>query len=140
MSQLAHARQCIIFFKYLNAKQMSAIAEGVDVFGLPLFVAGSRSEKGELMVVVTNQKPDTAIAIYLRRWEIETLFSCLKGGGFHFEATHRTSLERIEKLVAVLAVAVSWAHKVGEWRAKKKPIVFYSFEKGVKRPQYSYFR
>ena len=47
----------------------------------------ARSEQGELMIVVTKRPPQQAIAIYLRRWEIETLFSCLKTRGFCFEST-----------------------------------------------------
>jgi hypothetical protein len=76
------------------------------------------------MIVATNSlnHARNAIPIYLRRWEIENLFSCLKTKGFCFEATHLTKLERIEKLIALLSVGVYWAHKVGEWRAKKRAI------------------
>ena len=91
------------------------------------------------MVIATNQPPGNAVAIYLRRWEIECLFSCLKGRGFRFESTHVTHLERIETLVAVLAIAFCWAHKVGEWRAIKKPIRLNKY-RNSKRPQYSFFR
>lgn len=94
------------------------------IFGQKLYLAASRSEKGELLLVATNAKPDKAIAIYLRRWEIECLFQSLKGRGFRFEETHMTSLERIEKLMVLLAIGFCWAHKVGEWRATLKPIAF----------------
>ena len=127
-------------FRHLNPKDMLPIVESVDVYGVPLFIAGARSEQGELMMVVTNQPPQSAIAIYLRRWEIETLFSCLKTRGFRFESTHMTRPDRIGKLMAVLAIAVSWAHKIGEWRAIHKPIVLKRFKQGGHRPQYSYFR
>ena len=56
------------------------------------------------------------------RWEIETLFGCLKGRGFHFEDTHITNRERIKKLLVLLAIAFVWAHKTGEWRSELKPI------------------
>ena len=59
----------------------------------------------EWMVIATNQVPKNAISIYLRRWEIETLFSCLKERGFNFEDTRITNLERVEKLMGVLAMA-----------------------------------
>ena len=42
------------------------------------------------MVVATNQSPQNEIMIYLMRWEIETLFSCLKERGFNFEDTQMT--------------------------------------------------
>ena len=47
--------------------------------------------------------------------------------------------EKIEKLIAVLAVGTAWAIKVGEWRAEHTPIRF-NKHRGHYRPQYSYFR
>lgn len=126
-------------FKGLNPKEQTYYAMTVEVFGQKVYLAGSRSEKGELMVVATNQPPQNAIAIYLRRWEIENLFQSLKGRGFRFEETHITDIERIKKLTAVLAIGFVWAHKIGEWLATKKPIIFKDF-KTQKRPQNSYFR
>ena len=35
------------------------------------------------------------------RWEIETLFGCLKTRGFDFECTHVVEPERVQKLVAL---------------------------------------
>ena len=60
--------------------------------------------------------------IYGLRWEIETLFGCLKGRGFNFEDTRITNRERIKKILVLLAVAFCWAHKTGEWRHEIKPI------------------
>ena len=76
----------------------------------------------------------------MRRWEIETLFSCLKERGFNFEDTRITHLERIEKLMGVLAMATAWVHKIGEWRSERREIKFKRFKSGQRRPQYSYFR
>ena len=126
-------------FLHLKPKEQSIFAMNVTLFGVNVYLAGSRSERGELMVIATNQCPKTAIVIYLRRWEIESLFQGLKGRGFHFEATHITQIDRIAKLTALLAIAFAWAHKVGEWKAIKKPIIWKQFF-GEKRPQYSYFR
>lgn len=111
----------------------------IEIFGQKVYVAGSRSEGGELMIVATNICDKEAIAVYLRRWEIEVLFSCLKGRGFRFEDTRLTKPERIETLVALLCVGVCWEHKVGEWKAKTKPIKFNQYH-ASQRPQYSYFR
>ena len=47
--------------------------------------------------------------------------------------------ERIEKMIVILAIGFAWAHKVGEWRAKLKPIRLKKFNNQL-RPQYSYFR
>lgn len=112
----------------------------LDVFGQRVFLAGSRSERGELMIVATNRSPKNAIPIYLRRWEVECLFSALKGRGFRFEETHMTTLERVEKLMAVLAIGFCWAHKVGEWKAIAKKAILIKKHKNSRRPQNSFFR
>lgn len=126
-------------FNDLNAKNHKVFYMAVEVFGQHVFLAGSRSEKGELMIVATNQNPKNAIPIYLRRWEIECLFSTLKGRGFRFEETHMTTLERVEKLMVVLAIGFCWAHKVGEWKAAKKAIKI-KRHRNSSRPQNSFFR
>ncbi len=110
------------------------------VFDQKVYLTGSRSERGELMIVATNNiNPHNAISIYLRRWEIENLFQGLKHGGFSFEDTHITQRDRLEKLIALLAIGFAWCHKIGEWKAKNTPIIWKQF-KTQKRPQYSYFR
>jgi hypothetical protein len=128
-------------FNHLGTNQKSVFGMTTELFGQTVYLAGSRSERGELMIVATNsrQHPRNAIAIYLRRWEIETLFSCLKGRGFCFEATHLTHMDRIEKMMALLAIGLCWAHKTGEWRAEKKPIRFGKHHDSI-RPQNSFFR
>ena len=93
------------------------------------------------MSTATNQPPENAIAIYWRSWKIENLFSWLKGRGFQFEATRLTRLERVEKLMVLLAVGVAWAHKAGEWRNEKKPIRYHKYKyPNSLRPQFSLFR
>lgn len=126
-------------FNHLNQKQTYFFPMDVEIFSTKVYLAGARSERGELMVVATNQTNKQAIAIYLRRWEIETLFGSLKQRGFRFEQTHLTKLARIEKLMALLAIGFCWAHKIGEWYAIKRPIRW-NLHKGTRRPQYSYFR
>ncbi|HVV69505.1 MAG TPA: IS4 family transposase [Gammaproteobacteria bacterium] len=127
-------------FNHLNLKEKSIFMMRINLWdNTSVFLAGSRSERGELMIVATNQSPKNAIAIYLWRWEIESLFQSLKGRGFHFEETHITALDRLEKVMALLALTFCWAHKVGEWRAIQKPIPINRY-KNSQRPQCSYFR
>jgi hypothetical protein len=132
-------RKAAKLFNHLNPKEKSVFQMNITLFGTLVYLAGSRSERGELMIVATNKNPKNAIASYLRRWEIETLFSCLKGRGFRFEETHLTKLDRIEKMMALLAVAFCWAHKTGEWRATIKPIFLKKHRESF-RPQNSFFR
>ena len=127
-------------FAHLNPKEYGRFDMDVELFGQKVFLAGSRSERGELMIVATNVLPKKeVIAIYLRRWEIETLFGCLKSRGFRFEDTHITHVDRIEKMMALLAIGVCWAHKTAEWRAEKKPIRLSPHRESL-RPQNSFFR
>jgi len=50
------------------------------------------------------------------------LFANLKSRGFDLEQTHLVHEERIEKLIALLAIALCWAHFVGEWVAQCRPL------------------
>ncbi|EXR33767.1 putative transposase [Acinetobacter baumannii 1294222] len=44
-----------------------------------LYISALQLENGELLLVVSPQFNANAIQDYALRWEIETLFSCLKG-------------------------------------------------------------
>lgn len=106
------------------------------ILGHKLYVAGLRLVDGDYLIIATPDYPGLAISKYSSRWEIETLFSCLKGRGVNFEDTHITDLQRVHKLMALLAVAFCWCHKTGEWRHVVKPIPF----KSHGRPAISLFR
>lgn len=87
--------------------------------GQRLYLAGKRilgrERRPELLIVVTPIPMHSALETYARRWEIETLFGALKSRGFDLESTHLSRPERLEKLLACLALAAVWAHRVGEW-------------------------
>ena len=106
------------------------------ILGHELYLAGLKLFNGDFLIVVTNENPGSAIKIYGLRWEIETLFGCLKSKGFHFEDTHITDHERIKKLFVLLAIAFCWSHKMGEWRHEHHPIKI----KKHGRPAISLFR
>ena len=92
------------------------------VWGQPLYLSGLRLSGGEYVIVCAPRYTARALAEYAERWEIETLFSCLKSRGFRLEETHITDPERLKKLVALLALAFCWAHVVGEWLARREPL------------------
>lgn len=87
-----------------------------------VYLAALRLPDGELLIVATDSLMADPVRHYGKRWEIETLFGCLKSKGFHFEDTHIIQLARINKLLVLLCVAFCWAHKVGEWRHEQKPV------------------
>ncbi len=99
-------------------------------------VAAACLASGERADVVTCAEPKEALATDALRWEIETLFAAMKTRGFNLEDTHMTNQERVSKLVAVLAIAFCWAHKVGDWLHEANTIRLKSHE----RPAKSIFR
>lgn len=109
-------------FRDLKVGEYRILEGRRQVCGVELFVIGLFLPSGEYLILVTDSNPDTALDDYAQRWEIETLFGCLKSRGFRFEETHMTDPERISKLVALLAIAFCWAHITGEWLNDQKPI------------------
>ena len=106
------------------------------IMGQSVYISGLKLPSGEVLIVATDIISAFAIKTYALRWEIETLFSCLKGRGFNFEDTHVINQERIKKLLVLLAIAFCWAHKTGEWRHEQKAIKI----KTHGRPEVSIFR
>ena len=88
---------------------------------MTVFVIGMRI-RNDYLIVITTEAPDTALEDYAQRWEIETLFGCLKSRGFNFEDTHLTKPERISKLLGLLTLALCWCMLLGEWQHEQKPI------------------
>lgn len=123
-------------FRGLKPMEERVLYRKREILGHQLYVAGLKLFNGDFLIVVTNENPSNAIKTYRLRWEIESLFSCLKGRGFNFEDTHITDQERIKKLFVLLAIAFCWAHKTGEWQHEVNPIKI----KKHGRPAVSLFR
>jgi hypothetical protein len=93
----------------------------MKICGRELFVTGAKVD-GDYCIVVSDVFYEKALNLYMKRWEIETLFGCLKSRGFNLEDTHMTDLTKISKLFGLLAIAFAWCHIVGEHENTKKPI------------------
>jgi len=106
------------------------------IYGHRLFITGMRL-KDDYLIVVSNQSSTNLLEVYGIRWEIETLFGCLKTKGFYFEDTHIIHRARLKKIVAILSIAFCWAHLTGEWRHRHEKVIPL---KKHGRPQYSLFR
>ena len=90
--------------KLLSQKKI--INHPVNLRGFSLFVSIERRKGSkEEMIVFSNVSFKDPLEMYRRRWEIETMFSCLKTRGFRMEDTHITDPDKIEKIVFVLAIA-----------------------------------
>ena len=90
---------------------------------MKLYISALQLENGELLLVVSPQFNANAIQDYALRWEIETLFSCLKGRGFNLENTRLTDARRVKKLIAVLAISFCWCYLTGEWQHDQKKAI-----------------
>ena len=109
-------------FKNLKIGENRVLSGKRQVCEVDLYLIGTKINKGEYVIIATTDSPQTALKDYKKRWNIETLFGCLKSKGFNLEDTHLTHLERVEKLIGVLTLAFCWALLIGEWRYDQKPI------------------
>ncbi len=85
-------------------------------------VSGRRRADGELLILISNEPSSQMLAEYARRWQIETLFGCLKSRGFGLEETHLQDSERLKKLLGLLAIALCWSWLCGKQVCQMKPI------------------
>jgi hypothetical protein len=114
-----HVRQLFINLRVCQARYLFKQRE---IFGLSLWLAATRTENGEWVIVATTHEPKEALTRYKRRWSIETLFGFLKSKGFNFEDTHITHHHRLHNLLSVLALSFCFAYKTGQILTKKMPI------------------
>jgi hypothetical protein len=120
-----------------RGRSKSIINHPVLIWGHLLYVSIYQAKGAkEPMIVVANVEFEDAIGLYRRRWEIETLFGCLKTRGFRMEDTHMTAPEKIEKLLFVLAIAFCWSYKLGVIKEAEEAIP----KKTHGRPSKSLFR
>lgn len=109
-------------YGHLEPRDVYVAPKRCTVFGLRLYLAVTKSTEGELVVLACNAAPDRALGRYAQRWNTELLFSALKSRGFNLEDTHLTDPERLDKLLALLALAFTWAHLVGIWCHEQRPL------------------
>lgn len=109
---------------WFNALKQGEVFElgKARVMGIRVFVLGTLTTDGELLVLVTSKRPSRALSIYAQRWNIETLFGALKTRGFNLEGSHITSKERSERLFGLLVIALVWAVRVGELISRVNPL------------------
>jgi hypothetical protein len=111
-----------VLFSHLKVGQRQILRRRRRLWGHWLYVAALRLDDGNLLIVVSDAKPQQAIRDYGQRWGIETLFGCFKTRGFCLESTHLQDPERLSRLVALLCIALCWAVRTGQWQHQLKPI------------------
>ena len=100
-------------------------SQKVEIWGMQLYFASKEIKNGRtshLYVVSNRLTPKKALKAYAKRWAIEVLFGHLKKKGFDLESTHLRERRRIDKLIAVLALAflytIGWGIYLKETTAK----------------------
>ncbi len=102
-------------FGALKPGQGRALSDPHRVWGCSIHLSALRLQDGDFLFLArSNLSPGQALATYADRWQIETLFGCLKSRGFHLEETHLTHPERLSKRMGLLAFAFAWACRTGE--------------------------
>lgn len=86
-----------------------------------VFVAVCRKACGDHVIVVSSARSEQILLEYSRRWQIETLFGCLKTRGFRLEDTHLTCGRRVSNLLSLLTLATVWGLLAGEIAARNTP-------------------
>ena len=117
------SRKVRTVFAHLQCGQTQVLPKRRRLWGRWVYLAATRMNNNKLLVVATDQAPETAIADYALRWSIETLFGMFKSRGFCLEETSMREAERLKKLFALLTLALCWAVKVGQWLNDVKPLV-----------------
>jgi Transposase DDE domain len=85
------------------------------MWGLELYLSGCRLKDGEYLILASAEFCEKSHEEYRKRCGIETLFAALKSRGFDLEDTHIQDAERLSRLLALLALAFTWAFVVGLW-------------------------
>lgn len=90
------------------------------VFNTTMGICATRTRAGELLILGYCEGLDgqAALAMYRKRWNIETGFEKLKTHGFHLESTRLLGDGKIERVMAALALAAAWSYTGGLWSAR----------------------
>jgi hypothetical protein len=113
-------------FNQLKINQFKFHENIVKINNVLCYISGSKvfdkDGKPELQIIISFNNPQRANDLYKERWQIESAFKGLKSSGFHFEDTHLTDPDRVQKLFALVIIAFTWAYVVGIALDKLTPI------------------
>jgi hypothetical protein len=131
-------KRVTLLFKGLKVGHSNVLTQSYDIYGVRLQLCALRLDKHDWLILVTNRNPKQALKFYKRRWQIEMLFAALKKTGFDLESSHLACDFKLDKLLSLLCLAMTWAHTVGEWlhTSKLKPLRL----KAHDRPEKTFFR
>lgn len=108
------------WFRHATPQRPLVLKQPAQMWGGAYYFSGFRRPDGAYVIVVSPTYEPAALSNYRRRWGIETLFGALKTRGFNLEDTRVTKEDRLQKVVALLALAFCWCHQVGLWLHEQK--------------------
>ncbi len=123
LSDGKHLLPASVVFSHLKIGQSQVLSRRKCLWGYWVYVAALRLKDNSLLIVIAPDSAQNLIKDYSLRWGIETLFGIFKSRGFNLEDTHLTDSERLSRLFAVLAIALCWAHRTGQWLCEHRPII-----------------
>ena len=113
-------------FNQLKVNQFKFHENIVMINNVLCYVSGSKvfdkDGKPELQIIISFNNPQRANTLYKERWQIESAFKALKSSGFNLEDTHLTEPGRVQKLMALVVVAFTWAYVIGIAQDIIKPV------------------
>ncbi len=109
-----------VWFRHGTEQHPVVRKKPCQMWGGSYYFSGFRRPDGEYVIVVSPSYEPQALDNYRRRWGIETLFGALKTRGFNLEDTRVTKEDRLQKLLALLALTFCWCHRVGLWLHQQK--------------------
>jgi hypothetical protein len=111
-------------FRSLKPGECAGLPGRRPVWGGFVHLSALRLDDGDVLFIASSGAPPAeALDAYADRWQIETLFGCLKSRGFNFEDTHLVDPERLGKRLGLLALAFAWTYRTGELLHQQKPIL-----------------
>ena len=105
-----------------NVKRGEIRTHKVMISDISVCLEATRSETGELVIVVASRIQGNILKRYKARWFIELFFKSIKSMGFNLEETHITDSNRIMVLMAAIAIASCLSTQSGFFKHRIKPI------------------
>lgn len=109
-------------FAHTGINRILVIPQARRMWGMELYLSGCYLGQGEYLILVAPEYEPHPEVEFQKRWGIESLFGALKSRGFNLEDTHLKDPERLMRLLALLALAFTWAFLVGQWQADVKQL------------------
>jgi hypothetical protein len=84
-------------------------------------ITALKTANHQMVVLLHSPTIQQPCQLYRRRWEIELLFKVMKTSGFDLEATHVIEADRLETLLAIVAISCCFAYRIGIYCMRELP-------------------